>query len=178
MVDAGEVMTRISPNGILDDRLFHDAHHPALAGTVAIAREVLEQLRRRRASAGPSRRPSRSSGSRRPPGTSASNAEKWSNVCSRSADFFSRTAFVRYDPSTRLEIADQYARAAVDLAEGRPPRPPFPPSLDLPLAPLRPPESLAQPSRSAQADGRGRPISTERNRVPEPAGSRSQDVVD
>jgi tetratricopeptide (TPR) repeat protein len=45
-VDAEEAMRRLSPSGLLDASLFHDAHHPSLAGYLAIARAVAEEASR------------------------------------------------------------------------------------------------------------------------------------
>jgi hypothetical protein len=65
------------------------------------------------------------------------DAAKWSEVCERSAGFFARTAFVRHDPTERLELGDRNHRAALDLAAGRPLAEPRLPCLDLPIAILR-----------------------------------------
>ena len=49
LIDGPEVLARLSPHGIVDDHLFHDAHHPNLVGYIALAQDVLEQLQHRRA---------------------------------------------------------------------------------------------------------------------------------
>ncbi len=49
LIDGPELFARISPAGVSDDHLYHDAQHPNLSGIVVLAQEVLEQLRRRRA---------------------------------------------------------------------------------------------------------------------------------
>ena len=48
LVDGPTVLTKISSHGILDDYLYHDAQHLNLIGTIALARNILEQLRFRR----------------------------------------------------------------------------------------------------------------------------------
>ena len=47
LVDGLAVLRRICPHGILDDHAFHDGHHPALVGHVALAQAVLDALRAR-----------------------------------------------------------------------------------------------------------------------------------
>jgi uncharacterized protein YkwD len=121
LIDSPTVMAHLVPDGILDDRLFHDAHHPNLAGYVALAQEVLDQLQERRSFGWPD--------STRAPRVELGacfrhfglDAERLSEVCERSALFYARTAHVRYDPSERLELADRYHRAAGEIARGRPP---------------------------------------------------------
>ena len=49
LVDGPEVLEAKSRHGITDDRLFHDAQHPNLEGYVALAENLLLQLRARRA---------------------------------------------------------------------------------------------------------------------------------
>ncbi len=70
LIDGPELIARTSPTGIADDHRFHDGQHLNLAGTVALAQEVLEQLHRRARSAGRRPRPSLASSWRRPPGIS------------------------------------------------------------------------------------------------------------
>ena len=45
----------------------------------------------------------------------ALDAVRWTEVCKRSAFFYMRAAFIRYDPSERLEVMRQYEQAAKDL---------------------------------------------------------------
>jgi len=131
LIDAPEVLARVSPHGIIDDHVFHDAQHPNLAGYIALAQDVLEQLQHRRAFGWPEQAPV----PRIEPGECALHFEldagKWSKVCERSSDFYGRTAYVRYDPSERLAVAKRYDRAARELAAGRPLQQPDLPSLDL-----------------------------------------------
>ena len=54
LVDGPRVLARVAPQwGILDDYLFHDAQHMNLRGIVALANELLEHLKNRRAFAWP-----------------------------------------------------------------------------------------------------------------------------
>ena len=45
LVDAPSILAQVSPHGILDDYIFHDAHHMNLPGTIAVVHDILEQLR-------------------------------------------------------------------------------------------------------------------------------------
>ena len=49
VIDGPVVLRALSPNGILDDHLINDGHHPSLQGHIALAEEVLRELRARRA---------------------------------------------------------------------------------------------------------------------------------
>jgi hypothetical protein len=119
LIDGPEVLSRASHHGILDDHLYHDAHHPGLIGTVALANNVLEQLQQRRAFGWPERAPV----PQIEPAACARHfrldLQKWAQVCDRSRDFYARTAYVRFDPSARLSVSDRYLRASVDFAAGR-----------------------------------------------------------
>jgi hypothetical protein len=138
LIDGPERLARMSPAGVLDDHLFHDAQHVNLAGTVALAQEILEQLHRRRALGWPDSSPVPRIELEAAARHFGMDAKRWAVVCERSADFYARTAFVRYDPAERLELGDRNARAARDLAAGRPLHHPGPPGLDMPLSILRP----------------------------------------
>ena len=49
LVDGPRVLEPLSPHGILDDHLFHDAQHLTLLGYIALAQDLLRQLRERHA---------------------------------------------------------------------------------------------------------------------------------
>jgi hypothetical protein len=118
LVDGPDVLARLSPDGVPGDDLFHDAHHPTLAGYVALAQEVVDQLATRRllglttASAVPRIDPAACAE------RFAIDRDWWATVCDRSASFWLRTAYMRYDPSTHLEMAHRYARAAEQVRDG------------------------------------------------------------
>ena len=121
LVDSTRVLEPLSPHGILDDHLFHDAQHPNLQGYLALAHDVLNQLHDRHALDWPA-------GTAAPGIDSAECAEhfgldpeRWAKVCERSADFYRVTAFLRHDPSVRLEHEQAYRRAAQSIASGKPP---------------------------------------------------------
>jgi hypothetical protein len=119
LVDGPKVLEAASAHGILDDRLFHDAQHPNLRGYTALARDLLDQLRARRAFGWPE-------------GVAAQlvdadvcarhfgiDAGRWETICGREEWFFDVTAYVRYDPAFRLARADDYRRARDAIKAGR-----------------------------------------------------------
>jgi tetratricopeptide (TPR) repeat protein len=121
LVDAPRVLERASEHGILDDRLFHDAQHPNLRGYAAIAQDLLDQLRARRAFGWPE--------GIGPPRIELDacarhfglDADRWAQVCRREAHFYSVTAFVRYDPTFRLAREAEYRRAIQAIQAGSDP---------------------------------------------------------
>jgi hypothetical protein len=141
LIDGPELLARMSPTGIIDDHLFHDAQHMNLAGTVSLAQEILEQLHHRRAFGWPESTPVPRVDLQATARHFGMDAAKWAEVCARSGEFYARTAYVRYDPSERLELNDRYHRAAEDLAAGQRLQRPGLPGLDLPIPTLQPPEA-------------------------------------
>ncbi len=121
LVDSPRVLDRLAPHQILDDFLFHDAQHPNLRGIVALANDVLAQLKERSAFNWPESTPAP-----RVDITECSHhfnldARKWSEICRRSASFYFRTATVRFDPSDRKRVYEEYEQAAAAIGAGRPP---------------------------------------------------------
>jgi hypothetical protein len=120
LIDAPALVSKLSPHGIPDDHLYHDAHHMNLAGTVVVAQDVLDQLQARNACGWPAR-------AQAPRIDLADCArhfhmdrKNWAKVCERSSDFYSRLAYVRYDPDDRVDVQQRYNRAAAALAASRP----------------------------------------------------------
>jgi hypothetical protein len=134
LVDGPALLAGLSPHGILDDHLFHDAHHLSLIGIIALAQDILDQLRARRAFGWPE--------STTVPRIELADcmrhfeldAEKWTKVCERSAEWFTNTAHFRYDPCERLESSAWYRLAAREIAAGHP----LPRTIPRSLAPLAP----------------------------------------
>ncbi len=118
VVDGPAVFRALLPDGILDDRLFHDAHHPTFRGYVALAQDVLNQLRARRAFGWP--------GGREAPVIDADEcarhfklgAEEWAAVCQYGGEWYEADAFIRHDPSERLARARRCKAAARAIAGG------------------------------------------------------------
>lgn len=119
LIDAQRILARSSPDEILDDRYFHDGQHVNLAGQVALAEEILDQLKDRRFLGWPA-------SSSLPPieigdcvRSFGLDAAKWAEVCRRSAGFYARCAYVRFDPADRLVMGGRYAKAAEDITSGK-----------------------------------------------------------
>ena len=120
LVDSARVLEPLSPHGILDDHMFHDAQHPTLLAYIALAQDLLKQLRERHAfqwyaTPVPTIDPdecARHFGLGR---------DEWVRVCERSAWFYMATAYIRYDPRSRKEREEAFRRAARQVKEGRSP---------------------------------------------------------
>jgi hypothetical protein len=135
LIDGLAVLRRTCPHGILDDHAFHDGHHPALAGHVALAQAVLEALRQRGAV-----------GWRHGPRPIVDIAEtashfgidagKWVVVCARAATFYRDFAWTRYDRTERRFKQRLYEEAGRKIARGVPPEATGVPGLGVPRAPL------------------------------------------
>jgi hypothetical protein len=121
LIDGPEVLSRVSAHGVLDDELFHDAHHPGLLGVVALANEVLAQLKQRDALGWPESVPFVPIEPEACAHHFSLDLARWAQVCERSKDFYARTAFVRFDPAERSRKANSYGQTATDLAAGRVP---------------------------------------------------------
>ncbi len=119
LVDAPSILTKVSLHGILDDYLYHDAHHMNLVGTIAVARNVLEQLRARHAFGWPESAPVPVIELQDCASHFKMDARKWAKVCERSSGFYSRQAYARYDPADRVLAQQGYNRAAAAITAGR-----------------------------------------------------------
>jgi hypothetical protein len=119
LVDGPEVLRRLSPQGILGDDLFHDAHHPTLRGHVALAEAVVREIETRKA-LGLS--PTAASEVSLDPAAVATrfklDRDAWVRVCARSATFYRDLAPVRYDPSERKAKQQAYEEARLAIEAG------------------------------------------------------------
>ena len=120
LIDAPRVLEAISPDGILDDHLFHDAQHLNLLGQAAPAQDILAQLRSHGALGWPASVPAPTIDLAECIKSFGLDADRWAEVCNRSAVFYVRAAFIRYDPAERLTVMRQFEQAAKDLAGGAP----------------------------------------------------------
>jgi hypothetical protein len=121
LVDGPRVLEAASADGILDDRLFHDAQHPNLLGYTVLARDLLDQLRARRAFGWPEAVATPPVDADACAGHFGIDAGRWETICGREAWFYDVTAYIRYDPAFRLARADDYRRAAEAIKAGRHP---------------------------------------------------------
>jgi hypothetical protein len=120
LIDAPRVLEAISPDGILDDHLFHDAQHLNLLGQAALAQDILAQLRSHGALGWPASVPAPAIDLAECIKSFGLDADRWAEVCNRSAVFYVRAAFIRYDPAERLTVMRQFEQAAKDVASGAP----------------------------------------------------------
>jgi hypothetical protein len=119
LIDAPSVLAKISPHGILDDHLFHDAHHLNVAGAIALAGAILEQMRARRAFAWAPSIPAPAIDLEECCRHFELDSEKWATVCARSSGWYIRCAYLRYDPLDRLETGRKYEQAQHAIAGSR-----------------------------------------------------------
>jgi hypothetical protein len=121
LVDGPKVLEAASDHGILDDRLYHDAQHPNLRGYAALAQDLLDQLRARRAFGWPEGAGTPLIDVEACARHFAMNADRWAEVCRREALFYDVTAYTRYDPKFRLARIADYRRAREAILAGRSP---------------------------------------------------------
>jgi hypothetical protein len=145
VIDGPEELRARSPDGILDDHLFNDGHHPSLLGHIDLAEAVLRELRDRRAfgwsdGAAPSIDPAECAAH------FGMDDRSWAKVCLKAAVFYAITAHCRYDPTERLSKAARYQRAADQIEAGTPPGDLGIPGIGLPPRPDGPARSPHPPS--------------------------------
>lgn len=120
LVDAPAVLARLSPTGLLDDHVFHDAMHPTLPAYLALMQDAIDQLRKRKAFGlhrlDPA--PIEAAECARHFGM---NPERWREVCVFTALFWKWLAITRYDPVERLAKSRRYEDAAHRVGDGLPP---------------------------------------------------------
>ena len=111
VVDAPRLLASASPHGILNDRLFNDAHHPALNSFVIMARDAIRQLKERRTFDWPDSSPT-------PTFTMADCIRHfnldwllWYTVCDGSQRFYYSTEILPRDPSWRKSVKARYGEA-------------------------------------------------------------------
>jgi tetratricopeptide (TPR) repeat protein len=117
LIDGPEVLRATTAHGILDDTLFHDAHHPSLRAAATLAEAILRALHARNAfgwRAGPERAVDASECAAH----LGMDMMRWGTVCDRSGAFYRHIAVTRYDPSERLAKAKRFAHAAQQINEG------------------------------------------------------------
>jgi len=121
LVDCEKVLEPLSPHGILDDHLYHDAQHPTFRGYLALAQDLLNQICQRRALGWPGS----TSAPTIDPDAAARHfgldSQRWALVCHRSARFHEVTAFIRHDPTERQNRENAYRRAAKQIESGAAP---------------------------------------------------------
>jgi hypothetical protein len=119
LVDAPELLRKLSPRGTVADEFFADGHHPSLIGYTALSQKILEELYALRAFDWPASSPA-------PVVTPADcavhfgmNAEKWASVCGMIYQFYAICAPLCVDPSDRFARAEHYRDAIPQLMNGK-----------------------------------------------------------
>ncbi len=120
LVDAPSILAKISPHGILDDYIFHDAHHMNLLGTIAVAHDMLEQLRARHAFGWPDATAVPQIDLEQCARHFKIDRKKLVQVCERTWGFYSRQAYARYDPAVRVDVQQRFERAAIAIMTASP----------------------------------------------------------
>lgn len=121
LIDGPQTLRALSPNGLLDDRLFHDAHHPTLAGYVALAQAALDAIAERGVLGWPEGKHAPRLDPDRVVREYTIDAGRWSVVCTKSAMFYRKIAYIRHDPAARLAHALAYELASKAVLQGTPP---------------------------------------------------------
>jgi hypothetical protein len=121
LVDAPEVLRKLSPRGTVGDEFIADGHHPSLIGYAALSQAILQALYARQAFDWPTSSPAPVV---TPSGCAAHfemNSEKWVVACHYLESFYEMTAHIRFDPSQRLARVGRYEEAIRRLENGTSP---------------------------------------------------------
>jgi hypothetical protein len=105
IVDGPAVLRSLTADGLLDDRFFHDAHHPTFVAYLALARAVLAGLRERRAFGWPDGRDVPAIDPVETAEHFGIGRSQWGTVCLHTSWWYRSYAYTRFDPSLRLEKA-------------------------------------------------------------------------
>jgi hypothetical protein len=121
LVDGQQVLGSLTSSGLPDRYVIHDAQHPSLAGYIALAQVALDQLHDRCAFGWPKDAAAPLIDAGETASRAGLNTPRWGEVCSRVATFYKVLASTRYDPRSRLELAEDWRRAEQALRAGAPP---------------------------------------------------------
>ena len=138
LVDGPKVLEPIAPHGLFDDHLFHDAHHPTFLGYLALAQDLLNQLRARKAFGWPEGAPAPVIDPAECAAHFGMKAKQWAAVCEHEKNWFSYEAYLRFDPVERLKKCQRYAVAVPRIEAGSPPDEAGVPGLGVRCEALRP----------------------------------------
>jgi hypothetical protein len=119
LIDGRLELSAVSPDGLLDDHVIQDTHHPTLQGYVALASAVLRELEQKKVfhDAQPLNLPLDATACA---DHFAMDKDKWATMCERTSVHYKRVAGYRYDPTERLEKSRRYAEAARRFSSGKP----------------------------------------------------------
>jgi hypothetical protein len=120
LIDGPEVLRARTEHGILDDSLFHDAHHPSFASQLILSQAIVNRLHDRRAlgmgeegSTAPVIEPAECAAHFRV------NQGVWAAACVKAATYYRHLAASRYDPTEREAKHARFMRTGEDLRTGR-----------------------------------------------------------
>lgn len=120
-IDGQNYFHAISPNGLLDDRLFHDGMHPSFWGQVALAQATLRGLWERRAFGWAADAPEPTLDPAEVAREFGVDSKAWSYVCWWGVMFYDLTGPATYDPSRRRVKRQAFVDAAIQIDAGAPP---------------------------------------------------------
>jgi hypothetical protein len=124
LIDGPELLRAMSPDGILDFNLFHDAHHPAFRAHVALAAAIVRAMHER-GSLGwpvgfaPDFDPAECAAHFKM--DKARRSGGWAGACARTGTAIRISADELHDPTERLMWADRFEGAANALESGAKP---------------------------------------------------------
>jgi hypothetical protein len=121
LLDGPKVLGAVAPHGILNDHLFHDAHHPNLRSYAILAQGLLHAMKMKRAFGWPENVPVPALDPAECARHFQIDREKWVEVCKRTTFFYNRTASIRYDPTDGLKKGHLYFEAARKIEAGAAP---------------------------------------------------------
>ncbi len=166
LLDAPAILAAISPRGLLDRNVFHDGQHPTLAGYTALAQALLGALRDRRAWGWPDAAPTPRLDVAEVARHFGLDRDRWIRICERSAYFYERTAFLRYDPRPRQAVIKQYYDAKRDLQAGKSPDDLGIPGVGTHPAGVKPPSTVLDLKPKPWIAGADLPIPASADRPP------------
>ncbi|WP_165073930.1 tetratricopeptide repeat protein [Paludisphaera rhizosphaerae] len=108
----------LSPNGLLDDRLFHDAMHPSFRGQMALAQAVLRGLYERRAFGWAADAPAPVVDPEEIARRFGVDADAWREVCWWGMMSYQITGPAAFDRGVRNAKEQAFQRAAVRMGAG------------------------------------------------------------
>lgn len=141
-IDGQRYFHAISPNGLLDDRLFHDGMHPSFRGQVALAQAALRGLWERRAFGWAADAPEPTIDPAEAARHFGVDSGAWSYVCWWGVMFYDLTGPATHDPSLRRVKRQAFVDAANQIEAGAAPESVGLPNIGhlepIPLAPYGP----------------------------------------
>jgi hypothetical protein len=121
LIDGPKLLEARALRGILTFNEFHDPQHPTFLSYLALAQDVLDQLKARGALDWPENLPSPRIDPDECGGKFKINRRMWAEVLERSSFYYTRTAYTRYDPAQSRKRASRLTAAARGITAGKTP---------------------------------------------------------